>query len=101
MEFNRAYFKGKTAAVTGAASGIGLALAEELLESGADKVVMADINPDSLNEHEARLKEQYGDRVKGMLCDVTVEEDVRKLIAASAPPTACRASDTKSKTGVP
>ena len=84
MEYNRAYFKGKTAVVTGAASGIGLALAEELLESGAAKVVLADINPDTLNEHETRLKEQYGNRVKGILCNVTVEADVQTLIAVSA-----------------
>jgi len=83
MEYNRAYFKGKTAVITGAGSGIGLALTEELLESGAAKIVMADINQDRLNEHETRLKAQYGDRVKGMCCDVTGEENVQKLIAAS------------------
>ena len=85
MEYNRDYFSGKTAVVTGAASGIGLALVEELLESNAAKVVMADINRERLNEHEKRLKEQYGDhRVKGIWCDVTKEENVKKLIAESA-----------------
>ncbi|NLV57920.1 MAG: SDR family NAD(P)-dependent oxidoreductase [Clostridiales bacterium] len=68
MEYDREYFRGKTATVTGAASGIGLALAEELLESNAVKVVMADINRGSLSEHEKRLKAQYGDRVKGIVC---------------------------------
>ena len=33
MDYDRNYFNGKTALVTGAASGIGLALIEELLES--------------------------------------------------------------------
>ena len=84
MEYNREYFRGKTAVVTGAASGIGLALAEELLESNAAKVMMADISQERLTEHEKRLQAQYGDRVKGMLCDVTQEENVQKLIAASA-----------------
>jgi len=84
MDFNRDYFNGKTAAVTGAASGIGLALVEELLQCGAAKVVMADINPDNLKKHEARLKEQYGDKIKGILCNVMVEDDVRKFIAESA-----------------
>ena len=84
MEYNHEYFSGKTAVVTGAASGIGLALVEELLLCNASKVVMADINVDNLNKHTARLKEQYGDRVKGIVCDVTKEENVKKLIAESA-----------------
>ena len=84
MEYNNEYFKGKTAVITGAASGIGLAFIEELLLSNAAKVVMADINADNLNKHEARLKEMYGDRVKGLVCNVTVEAEVQKLIADSA-----------------
>ena len=84
MNYDREYFDGKTATVTGAASGIGLALVEELLQSGAAKVVMADINQDHLNEHEKRLQDQYAGRVKGVLCDVTVEENVRGLISDSA-----------------
>jgi NAD(P)-dependent dehydrogenase (short-subunit alcohol dehydrogenase family) len=81
MDYDRNYFNGKTAAVTGAASGVGLALVEELLQSKAARVVMADINPDRLAEHEKRLEEQHGDRVKGILCDVTAEENVQKMIA--------------------
>lgn len=83
MEYNHDYFSGKTAVVTGAASGIGLALVEELLLSNAAKVVMADINVENLNKHEARLKEQYGDRVKGIVCNVTVEAEVQDLINRS------------------
>ena len=48
MDYDRDYFYGKTAAVTGAASGVGLALVEELLQIGAAGIVMADINPDHL-----------------------------------------------------
>lgn len=81
MEYNREYFAGKTAVVTGAASGIGLALVEELLQCNAANVVMADINPSNLEQHEKRLREQYGDRVKGILCDVTGEEAVESLIS--------------------
>ncbi len=83
MEFNKEYFAGKTAVVTGAASGVGLALIEELLDCGAQKVVLADFNPGNLEKHTARLEGLYPGRVKGILCNVTLEEDVRKMIAAA------------------
>lgn len=81
MELNKEYFSGKTAVVTGAASGIGLALIEELLACGAAKAVMADFNPDNLEKHSARLKEQYPGKVMGILCNVTLEENVKSMIA--------------------
>ncbi|MCL1941189.1 MAG: SDR family oxidoreductase [Synergistaceae bacterium] len=84
MDYDREYFNGKTAAVTGAASGIGLALVEELLRSDASKVVMADINPDNLKKHEDRLNGQYNGRVKGILCNVMIEEEVVKFISEAA-----------------
>jgi len=48
-------FAGKVAAVTGAGSGIGQALAIELARSGA-KVAISDVNTEGLAETEARLK---------------------------------------------
>ncbi len=81
MEYDRAYYRGKTAVVTGAASGIGLGLIEELLESGAAKVVLADINPAHLKEHGERLDKEYPGRVKGIVCDVTREDSVRNMIS--------------------
>ena len=84
MEYNRAYFSGKIAAVTGGASGIGLALCEELLESGAAKVVLADFNRENLSAHEKRLSAQYPGKVMGVLCNVTVEDEVKKMVAAAA-----------------
>lgn len=90
MEYNREYFREKNAAVTGAASGIGLALVEELLQSGAAKVLMADINPERLKEHEVRLQGEYGHRVKGFVCDVTVEEHVQSMIDESGKFFGCR-----------
>ena len=84
MDYNREYFHGKTAVVTGAASGVGLALVEELLQSKASQVVLADINPDRLDEHERRLKVQYGDCVKGLVCDVTAEENIQEMIVQAA-----------------
>jgi len=84
MEYDRDYFKGKTAVVTGAASGIGLALIEELLESGADKTVLSDINEENLTKNVARLEGLYPGRVKGIVCDVTNEEAINALISGSA-----------------
>ena len=40
----KAYFENKVAVVTGGASGIGLALCEELLALGAVAVIPADLN---------------------------------------------------------
>ena len=84
MEYDHSYFKGKTAVVTGAASGVGLALAEELLQSGSEKVVLADINQGRLDEQVKRLEGPYPGRVKGILCDVTREEQMQDLIAEAA-----------------
>lgn len=80
MEYNRSYFKGKTAIVTGGASGIGLALCEELLKSDARSVVMVDVDKENLEFHEKRLEELYPTRVKGLLCDVTSEPEVKRVI---------------------
>lgn len=79
MEFNKEYFSGKTAIVTGAASGIGLALIEELLDCGASKVVLADFQRENLENHTLRLQKKYPARIKGILCDVTLEEDVKVM----------------------
>jgi len=80
VKYDHGYFAGKTAIVTGAASGVGLALVEELLECGADKVVLADVNEDHLRQHADRLAAQYPGRVLGIRCDVTTESDVKQMI---------------------
>jgi NAD(P)-dependent dehydrogenase (short-subunit alcohol dehydrogenase family) len=84
MEMNKDYFHGKTAIVTGAAAGIGLALIEELLDYGAKKVVLADFNADNLNTHTQRLSAKHPGKVKSVLCNVTIEQEVADMIAEAA-----------------
>jgi NAD(P)-dependent dehydrogenase (short-subunit alcohol dehydrogenase family) len=60
--------RGKTAFVTGAASGLGAALADLLAASGAD-IVATDLRADALATTSARLLE-YGGRVQPIAFDV-------------------------------
>ncbi len=84
MENYNDSFRGKTAIVTGAAAGIGLALIEELLDSGAEKVVLADINADKLKTQTERLSAKHPGKVKSVVCNVTMEQAVVDMIAKAA-----------------
>jgi NAD(P)-dependent dehydrogenase (short-subunit alcohol dehydrogenase family) len=75
-------FTGKIAVVTGAASGIGRALAEELCSSGA-RVVLADINAELLAETGEALRAS-GYQVDTAAVDVTDFEAVKRLIEGAA-----------------
>lgn len=71
--------KGKVAIVTGASRGIGLASALALAREGAD-VMLTDILPlEAAQEQVGR----WGNRVQGVSCDVTEENQVRQLIAST------------------
>jgi NAD(P)-dependent dehydrogenase (short-subunit alcohol dehydrogenase family) len=72
-------FKGRTAFVTGAASGIGLALARTFLDRGMN-VMMADVETAAL-EAAAHSLSNYGDRVASVLCDVSVGEAIADAAA--------------------
>ncbi len=69
--------QGKTAVVTGAASGIGLALTERFLDEGMS-VVMADVEADRLEREVGRLK-GAGGAVHGEVCDVSDPDQVIAL----------------------
>jgi len=68
---------GKTAVVTGAASGIGLAMTEAFLREGA-KVVMADVEEEALSREATRVQRAGGD-VLAVLTDVTDPTQVESL----------------------
>ena len=67
-------FSGKTAFVTGGASGIGLEMAHAFLQAGMN-VVLADIEAAALERALAGLK-QYDNRVRGVICDTARREAV-------------------------
>jgi NAD(P)-dependent dehydrogenase (short-subunit alcohol dehydrogenase family) len=70
---------GKTAIVTGAASGIGLGIAQALAEAGAN-VVMADIQKDAV-EQAAHALSGTNKRVMAVRVDVTLEQSVIDALA--------------------
>lgn len=69
--------QGKTALVTGGASGIGLAIAEALAEQRVDLAIVSR-NPDP--GAISRL-ERLGVSVSALVADVSVEDDVRRTVA--------------------
>ena len=72
---------GRVAVVTGAASGIGLAMSEAFLAEGM-KVVLSDCDEASLDAQVARLAEAGGS-VSGVVCDV-VDSDAVVALADAA-----------------
>ena len=72
-------FEGKTAVVTGAASGIGKALAKKFAEEKM-QVVLADVEEEALENTVKELR-QYQHRVIGVQTDVLIEESMEELFS--------------------
>jgi len=74
--------KGKVSLVTGAASGIGRAIALAYAREGA-KVVVSDVNPDGGRATVALIQQQGGDALY-IAADVSRADDCRGLVARTA-----------------
>ncbi len=75
--------KDQAAVVTGAAQGLGLAIAERLVEAGC-RVMLADLQEGPTLEAAKKLGAKHGaDRVFGIRCDVSSEPDVEALVGAA------------------
>ena len=73
--------EGRTAVVTGAASGIGLAVVQAFADAGMH-VVMTDVDEDNLRSHAARLAAQGAD-VLAVTADVRDPDAVERVAAAA------------------
>jgi NAD(P)-dependent dehydrogenase (short-subunit alcohol dehydrogenase family) len=73
--------KGKVAFITGAASGIGLALARACGDQGM-RVMLADIDQSALDQAVTQLQEAQIE-ADGVICDVTSEQSLRAAAAAT------------------
>jgi sorbitol-6-phosphate 2-dehydrogenase len=71
--------KGKTAVITGGGQGLGEAICLRLAEEGCN-VVVADINPKTIQETVQRIEETNDVEALGIVTDVTREEQVRELV---------------------
>ena len=71
--------KGKTAAITGAGSGIGKAMVERYLAEGAS-VVAADINEESLKTLLEELSGEYADKLRTLKVNVSNKDEVEAMI---------------------
>ena len=75
-----ARFSGRVAIVTGAASGIGLAVAKRFGREGA-RVVVADLDRGGAERAAAGVKEEGAPDAFGSACDVSAEDQVDRTVA--------------------
>ncbi len=72
---------GRTAIITGASKGLGLAMAKEFAASGANVAILAR-SPDGLAEAKAVVSDGASGKVATFQCDVSKAEDITKTFDA-------------------
>ena len=81
--FRRSLFNGRSAIVTGGATGIGKAITQELLHLGC-KVMIASRNADRLKAAATELQKQLPEgstaELEYTVCNIRQEEQVKKLV---------------------
>ena len=84
--YDRSDFKGgkvflenKVSIITGAASGIGKAIAKLFAEEGSD-IVLTDINIEKARESASEIRQNTGRRILALKLDVTLRDSVDKMV---------------------
>ena len=76
-----ALLNGKSALITGAASGIGAAIAKRFAQSGCSQLVLVDLNDEILAQKARELKRDTGIECVTCRADVSNEQDVANVFA--------------------
>ena len=80
MAQNLFSLEGKNAWITGASYGIGFNIAKAFVAAGIKTIIFNDINEEFLQKGLNNYKEAGITNVKGYVCDVTKEDDVKALV---------------------
>ena len=72
--------EGKNALITGASYGIGFNIAKAFVQAGIKNIIFNDINEEALAHGLKNYAESGITNVKGYVCDVTKEDDVKEMI---------------------
>ncbi|XP_023937595.1 15-hydroxyprostaglandin dehydrogenase [NAD(+)]-like [Bicyclus anynana] len=69
--------EGKNFLITGGASGLGAAYADNFLKNGAEKIAILDIADETGTEFVKKLNDTYDDKAIFIKCDIANEEDIK------------------------
>lgn len=79
MNYPELNVKGKIALVTGGSKGLGMAFAKALAKNGADLVICSR-NEEEINKAAEEIREELGQKVLPVVCDVTKKNDLERLV---------------------